>query len=440
MIDQTKDKKDDVLAEKLDAKKQDPNLAQKLAKEEKEKAELAKQAQKADQKAKAQPDNNTANAMQPIGSAKVTADKAEIHAEPGKKGSVVGTMTAQKKVEILDKKGDELKVLVNGKVGYISAAATDYVQNEKKEDKKTAPVPTGTATVACASLNIRKGPNKEEASMGTLRQADRVNVYGEKDGFLEVHIGDQIGYISAEFTDRASKNKGKAVKPKEGNALEQATPELQVLLSRETLTAAEMAQAREMIAQAPESARGDLYEALQTKPAMGKEERGQSKDGASYEHLATSLELLGIQNPSSEMSYTAYLEQLKRDQKLPESGGMQNWGALANAMGVSYNMMCAAGNRTGLEKNFWSTAVREQLRQGHAVMACIQNQAVRIEAVDDKGLVITLPEWDNVGFTGLGNGWQTYHGKAEQKGRGKRGILAFESLADAGLQWVIGMG
>ena len=440
MIDQTKDKKDDVLAEKLDAKKQDPNQVQKLAKEEREKAELMKQAQKADQKAKAQPDNNTANAMQPIGSAKVTADKAEVHAEPGKKGAVVGTMSAQKKVEILEKKGDDLKVLVDGKVGYISAAATDYAQTGKKEDKKEAPTPTGFATIACPSLNIRKGPSKDEASIGTLRQADRVNIYGEKDGFLEVHVGDQIGYISAEFTDRASKNKGKSVKAKDSNTLEQASPELQALLSKETLTASEIAQAREMIAHAPENARGDLYEALQTKPSLEKEERGKDSDAGSFGHLATSLELLGIQNPSSDMSYTAYLEQLKRDQKLPESGGMQNWGALANAMGVSYNMMCAQGNRMGLDKNFWSTAVREQLRQGHAIMACIQNQAVRIEAVDDKGLVITLPEWDTVGFTGLGNGWQSYHGKAEQKGRGKRGILAFESLADAGLQWVIGMG
>ena len=43
MIDQTKDKKDDVVAQKLENKKQDAALAQKLAQEEKEKAELAKQ-------------------------------------------------------------------------------------------------------------------------------------------------------------------------------------------------------------------------------------------------------------------------------------------------------------------------------------------------------------------------------------------------------------
>lgn len=98
------------------------------------------------------------------------------------------------------------------------------------------------------------------------------------------------------------------------------------------------------------------------------------------------------------------------------------------------------GDRKSLEWNFWSDVVREQLRQGHAIMTCIQNITVRIEAVDDKGLVITLPESNSVGFSGLGSGWQAYNGKAEQKGKGKRGLLTFEALSAANLQWVIALG
>ena len=438
MIDQTKDKKDDVLVQKLDAKKEDSLQAQKLAQEEQERIELAK-AQGADQKIKAQPDNNMANAMQPIGSAKVSTDKAEIHSEPEKRGTVIGSYSAQQKVDVLERRGNELKVLVDGKIGYIAADQTDF--GKTGDDRKQVREPTGTATVTCAALRIRRNPGDENVYLGTLRQADRVNIYGEKDGYLEVHVGDQIGYISAEFTDYAGKDKGKSVQPKEGNALEQAPDELKALLSKEALTGSEISTARTLIAACPEAIRGDLYEALQTKPSVEKDAKDniRPEEAAEFGNLASSLEMLGIQNPSSSMSYASYLAQLKRDQKLPDNGGMQNWGSLANAMGVSYEALCTQGDTKAMEQTFWSKNAREQLRNGHAVMACINNQAVRVEAVEDKGLVITLPDMENGAVSNLA-GWQSYHGKAEQKGRGRKGILSFDALKNAGVQWAISLG
>lgn len=191
--------------------------------------------------------------------------------------------------------------------------------------------------------------------------------------------------------------------------------------------------------------RGDLYEALQTKPAYLKAEKNKAKGdkdptGAGLEHLATALEMLGIRNPSSEMPYESYLEQVKRDQKLPSKGSMETWGGIANAMGVSYSSLCEAGNRQALEKNFWTSIVREQLRQGKAIMACIQHHTVRIEGIDEKGLIITVPETDGQGFTGLGQGWKAHQGKGSQKSAGKRGILAYDALEQATLQWVVSMG
>ena len=437
MVDQTKDKKDDVVAQKLDKKKEDPTHAKKLAQEEKEKADVSKQ-QKGNPSLDAQPGNNMANAMQPIGSAQIVADKAEVHSEPQQAGSVIGAFSANQKVEILGESGGELKVLVDGKVGYISSSHTDFKGADK--GSKQARTPSGAVTVSASALNIRKGPSREEATLGTLRQGDKVNIYGEKDGYLEISVGGQVGYISAEFTDFAGNNK--SAQAKAGKGLEQANAELQALLAKESLTAAEIAQARAWIEQAPESARAELYEALQTKPALeqDKKDNQRPENATDYANLAASLELLGIHNPAHDMSFTAYLQQLKRDQKLPDNGGMQNWGSLANAMGVNYGALCMPGDRKSLETKFWSEAVREQLRQGHAVMACVQNLAVRIEAIDEKGLVITMPESDSVGFSGLGSGWQDYRGNAAQKGRGRRGLLAFESLSAANMQWVISLG
>ena len=440
MIDQTKDKKDDAVAQKLDAKKQDAVKAQQLAKEEKEKAELQK-AQAKNEKVKAQPETNMAKAMQPIGSAKVTADKAEIHAEPEKKGAVIGTFSNQQKVDILERKGNELKVLVNGKVGYISAKETDD-KSAAKEEKKV-PQPIGKAKVAALALKIHREAGKDSESFGTLRQGDNVNIYAEKDGFLEVHVGDEVGYIAAEFTDHAGREKNKEIKPEEGDALAKAPEALQAILLKEKITVSEVAEAREMIGKCSESARGPLYEALMKKQTAREETKKRSKDPHEYDNLAASLEMLGVQNPVSDISYTAYLEQVRRDQRLPENGGMQNWGSMVNAMGISYSMLTNSisntGDRQAHERGFWAKAAREQLQKGHAVMACINHQAVRIEAVDDKGLVMTLPNGEAGLVSGL-NGFDSYTGKEAVKGHGKHGILSFDALGNTSIDWVMALG
>ena len=207
MIDQTKDKKDDVLASKIEADKDqkqktglpqamkdpakvDPEKAQKLAQIEKEKAELSK-AQKGADKLKEQAGNNASKAMQPIGSARVM-QKAEVHSEPGKTGTRLTELSVQRQIDILAVQGDELKVLVDGKVGYVSAAQTDYA-GAKKNQAKQEPQPIGSAKVAVSALRIRTAPGKDQNYIGTLREADKVNVYGEKDGYLEIRVGDQVG-------------------------------------------------------------------------------------------------------------------------------------------------------------------------------------------------------------------------------------------------------
>ena len=447
MIDQTKDKKDDVLASKIEADKDqkqktglpqamkdpakvDPEKAQKLAQIEKEKAELSK-AQKGADKLKEQAGNNASKAMQPIGSARVM-QKAEVHSEPGKTGTRLTELSVQRQIDILAVQGDELKVLVDGKVGYVSAAQTDYA-GAKKTQAKQEPQPIGSAKVAVSALRIRSAPGKDQNYIGTLREADKVNVYGEKDGYLEIRVGDQVGYISAEHTDYAGSQK-KPLQPKDTKALDQAPAELQELLAKESLTAPEITTARNMIARCPESIRGDLYESLQAKPKMAEEKEDQKQgDINEFDALASSLELMGIQNPQTDKSFSAHLAELKRSQKLPEQGGMQNWGALANAMGVSYNALATQGDRSCLDKKFWSEMAREQIRDGHAVMACIDGQTVRIEAIEEDGLVVTLPDNSRVSL-------DSYSGKAEQKSKGKRGILGFDKLQDANMNWVIALG
>ncbi len=444
MIDQTKDKKDDVLTSKLDAKDQtkagltQPNLkdaskanpekAQKLAQIEKEKAELSK-TQKGADKLKEQAGNNASKAMQPIGTARI-AQKAEAHSQPGKAGTRLTELSAQRQVDVLAVEGDELKILADGKIAYVSAAQTDFA-GARKAPQKQEPKPVGSAKVAVSALRIHAAPGKDSPYFGTLREGDNVNVYAEKDGYLEVHVGDQIGYIGAEHTDYAG-NAKKTARPKDAKALDQAPEELRELLSKDALSSPEIATARDLIARCPETIRGELFEALQAKPHMT-EDKGQNQDDISeFDALASSLELLGIQNPETDKSFASYLARLKRSQKLPEQGGMQNWSALANAMGASCGMLAAPGDRACLDKQFWSDEARREIRSGRAVMACIGGQTVRIEAIEEKGLVVTMPEQARLNL-------ESYSGKADQKSKGRRGLLSFDNLKDADLNWVMTM-
>lgn len=435
MIDQTKDKKDELLSEKLENVKKagaNPKQAQQQVQIAKEKAELSKD-QKSGDKLKEQSGNNMSKGMQPIGIARVLNDKAAVHSEPEKQGAKISELSKARQIDILAVQGSELKILVDGKVGYVDANMTDYAGVQQVAEKK-APTPQGSVKVTAAALRVRTAPDKESNYIGTLRQADNVNIYGEKDGFLEVHIGDQIGYISAAHTDYDGAQKSQNLQPAQNNALEQAPAELQDLLAKESLNTTEITTAKSLIARCPETIQGDLNEALQAK-AVKKDDNdnAESADGKDYQALAECLKLQGIRNPQTDKSYAAYLAQLQRSQKLPENGGMQNWGSLANAMGVSYNTLMQPGDRAASEKKFWSEMAREQLRQGHSVMACVNGQTVRVEAIEEKGLVLTLPNNTQIPL-------ETYSGQAEQKAQGTRGLLAFDKLSDVDLQWVITLG
>ncbi|MBQ4358916.1 MAG: hypothetical protein II767_01530 [Proteobacteria bacterium] len=227
---------------------------------------------------------------------------------------------------------------------------------------------------------------------------------------------------------------------KHAQAINNAPQHLQQLLGQDSLKTEEVAEAREMIAQTPEEYRGDLFEELQLKAEKTVTE-GASQEVAEFDNLATCMTVLGVGNPVPEQSMTNTLMQVKNDQKLADGPAMQNWGSLANAMGVDYQALNMTGDRKAEEKTFWMKNVREELRSGQAVMASIDNQAVRIEGVEDEGLVVTLPEKAEGTFSGFEtyNGSTTEMASNEQKSKGKRSLVAFDNLKD-NADWVISLG
>ena len=129
--------------------------------------------------------------------------------------------------------------------------------------------------------------------------------------------------------------------------------------------------------------------------------------------------------------------QLRHNQKLPETSGMQNWGSIANLMGLSYDALMISGCSQGLDEAFWKQTVRDALRQGKAVMAGFGHHVVRIEAICDHDLQLSTDSNDAIGEHLAGTT------AAESVDAGQKHHqtihLGYDKLQNAGLQWVMSL-
>ena len=196
----------------------------------------------------------------------------------------------------------------------------------------------GAVTVQSA-LTIYSAPGTTSVSIGALRASDRVRFYGEKDGFLEVHVGGQTGYIRADQTDYA------------------------------------------------EFAAGEKKRDLERRRRPVRKYTGTRTkcDNPVYAGFVACLDALGIANPSKE-SFDTYLELLRRKQRL-RGGAMRRFGALANALGVNYRVLLECGDETWKDRDFWLRTVREALEEGDAVLAEVDGVAMRVVEVTDDGVL-----------------------------------------------------
>ncbi len=65
--------------------------------------------------------------------------------------------------------------------------------------------PIGTATVkAKGGLNVRNGAGKKYDKIGSLNNGEKVNYYGESQGWLQINYESNTGYISKEYTNVTS--------------------------------------------------------------------------------------------------------------------------------------------------------------------------------------------------------------------------------------------
>nr|WP_255639268.1 C39 family peptidase [Deinococcus betulae] len=123
------------------------------------------------------------------------------------------------------------------------------------------------------------------------------------------------------------------------------------------------------------------------------------------------LEQLGIENPDPEHfpQFEDYLEDLRRKfvdaryQELLKAGLSQKkawkgsygrfhrtmqegWGKVLELMGASHKII-----QPSTEREFWESDIKGELSQGNAVMFSINGHIVRLQGMNEKGLIVDDP-------------------------------------------------
>ena len=193
-----------------------------------------------------------------------------------------------------------------------------------------------------------------------------------------------------------------------------ANRSLEMLMAKPHLTAAEIGQARQMIAQEKnQTKRGDLFERLQSKtfyhnqrdnftPASKEDKAGNTwldtkKNGkitagdimCNETSLAMDLEMLGIGNPdeNGHAQFEDYLESQRVARKLGKRTATGTLGSLAAALGAKYTQVGPI--RQG--EAWWEENAKTELRHGHSMMLSVGGHIVRLQGVNTQGLVVDDP-------------------------------------------------
>lgn len=125
--------------------------------------------------------------------------------------------------------------------------------------------------------------------------------------------------------------------------------------------------------------------------------------------LAMALETLGIENPKPKefAQFEDYLEDIRRqyvDKELEKATtpAQKNaiakqyhreqragWELVARMMGAEVRTLSAGGNY--LKRHWWESTVLPELSAGNAVMMSITGHIVRVQGMNDKGLIVDDP-------------------------------------------------
>lgn len=428
--------------------------------------------------------DNAAPAIDPVGSAQVTAQALNVRTGPGTEFGKLGLLKANDNVKVYGEKNGWLEIRLDGKVAYISAKYANLIKSEKatpkKEDedkaqaakkkegpeqgakaepekqqqvaKKEEPEKKETstehgsvidrATVTVASLNVRAGADVSSAKIDSAKMGQVFQVIAKEGDWLKVLHKDGVAYIHGNYTMLQSKQP----KPLKQPDFSKASPELQALFDKARLNVDEITKARGLIEKLPEEERGDYYEILQTKNVYHSQRDNKSMEGktnigdvmCNLTSLAMCLEQLGVSNPYPNMQFEDALEKIRKDNNFAVRTTANGWGAVAQKLGVNIDWLLSPGSTTARPKEFWLNNVRNALRSGKAVMGSVHGHIIRFQQVTDQGVVVDDPFGAMKLLKGTDRRWIKSNDKKSSENQvGEDHLLPFEDLNVHLMHWLV---
>ncbi len=147
---------------------------------------------------KLNPDKPTTEETKINKTVSTTAD-LNVHAGPGTKYTVLGTLAKGTKVKAIavTKDGDWYKINYKNDYGYINVS---YTTEKPNPDQPSVTPLKKTVKVTARVLRIRKGPDSSYATMGTLRKGEKAYVTGVCGDWYQIKLSHDVGYISKAYT------------------------------------------------------------------------------------------------------------------------------------------------------------------------------------------------------------------------------------------------
>ena len=146
--------------------------------------------------------------------AKVKADALYLRESPG--GDVIGTLSQNTVVAVLNNSNSWYKVVSNGKVGYVSG---EYLTGTTTTDFSL-----GKAKIVCdTTVNFRSQPNTSSSVLASLKNGTVVDVTGVKSNWFKVTYNGKTGYVHPDYisfsaTQGTSSNSGSSASNNSSNS------------------------------------------------------------------------------------------------------------------------------------------------------------------------------------------------------------------------------
>lgn len=122
-----------------------------------------------------------------------------IREEPHEGGKLVGKMSNNAACDILGYDGDWIKIKSGDVEGYCHS---DYLLVGELAKLRAESVITKEAESTSGGLRVREHPNTDSEILTTMAEGERLEVVGDEvNGWIQVMVDDQVGYISAEYAE-----------------------------------------------------------------------------------------------------------------------------------------------------------------------------------------------------------------------------------------------